>query len=65
MMDYFIDVDEILQTVQEKHIDFFNGSSTVIYDYLDIECDSQLILTLKRDLPKQILNDIYNSLELF
>jgi hypothetical protein len=61
MEDYEKTID-VLLSVQDKHIEFFENSQSIITDYVEFQYNKLPVLKIKNGLPPAIIEDIYKGL---
>jgi len=52
----------VLLAVQQKHTDFFEKQQKQITDYVEFQNKKLPVLKIKKGLPAQIIEDIYDAL---
>ena len=61
MEDYEKTMD-VLLSVQDKHMEFFEDSQSIITDYIEFQYNKLPFLKIKNGLPQAIVEDIYKGL---
>jgi hypothetical protein len=61
MEDYEKTMD-VLLSVQDKHMEFFENSQSIITDYVEFQYNKLPFLKIKNGLPATIIEDIYTGL---
>lgn len=56
-------IERILNSVMERHNDYFVGSQSEIKDYVEIRSGKLFTIKCKNHLPQYIIDDIYRELK--